>query len=308
VKYNGSTWTVTNVVSQTNAPAGVSCASSTFCMAVDSKGNALKYNGSTWTVTNVDSTRALKAISCPATSFCAAVDGSGYALSYNGTSWTTPANINGSRAFRAISCLSSTTCQAVDASGNVLSYGASGWGPVQNIDAARSLAGISCPSTTFCAAVDGSGYGLTYSAPTSTSQFSWGALGDLPVILSDGTNHYIYGPSGTPVEQVRLGTSIPTYMTYVPSSSAWLTTDAAGNQTGFWRYDAFGTPAYGIPTSPFGFAGEYSDTTTGFSNLRARWYEPQSGGFTTRDPLFSDTGDAYVYANDDPVNATDPTG
>ena len=36
-------------------------------------------------------------------------------------------------------------------------------------------------------------------------------------VVSDGTNDYVYGPSGTPVEQVALATSSPTYMTYSSS-------------------------------------------------------------------------------------------
>lgn len=43
-------------------------------------------------------------------------------------------------------------------------------------------------------------------------------------------------------------------------------------------------------------------------NDRARWYQAQTGGFTTRDPAFASTDTAYTYANADPVNETDPTG
>lgn len=43
-------------------------------------------------------------------------------------------------------------------------------------------------------------------------------------------------------------------------------------------------------------------------NDRARWYEPQDGGFTTRDPWFAATDSAYTYADDDPTQKSDPTG
>jgi RHS repeat-associated protein len=39
-----------------------------------------------------------------------------------------------------------------------------------------------------------------------------------------------------------------------------------------------------------------------------RFYEPQTGGFTTSVPAFSQTEQAYAYAGDNPVNNTDPTG
>jgi RHS repeat-associated protein len=41
---------------------------------------------------------------------------------------------------------------------------------------------------------------------------------------------------------------------------------------------------------------------------RTRFYEPLTGGFTTRDPAFSHTDQAYAYAGDDPVNSADPSG
>jgi RHS repeat-associated protein len=124
----------------------------------------------------------------------------------------------------------------------------------------------------------------------------------------DPSDDYIYGPSTTPVEEVSLSTSTPTYMTYTPTDSSWLITNAAGDETAFYGYDAFGNLAFGTPTSSFGYAGEYTDPSTGFSNLRARWYAPQTGEFTAPDPAFASTDTAYTYANDDPVNESDPTG
>ena len=124
----------------------------------------------------------------------------------------------------------------------------------------------------------------------------------------DRNDDYIYGPSDTPVEEVSLSSSTSSYMTYTPSDSTWLITNASGDEVAFYGYDAFGNSAFGTPTSPFGYAGEYADPSTGFSNLRARWYAPQTGEFTTRDPAFASTDTAYTYAGDDPVNGTDPSG
>jgi hypothetical protein len=39
-----------------------------------------------------------------------------------------------------------------------------------------------------------------------------------------------------------------------------------------------------------------------------RYYDPATGQFLTVDPLVGQTGQAYAYAGDDPVNETDPTG
>jgi RHS repeat-associated protein len=110
-----------------------------------------------------------------------------------------------------------------------------------------------------------------------------------------------------------LASSIPTYLTYSPADDGWLTSNNNGNQTGYWRYDAYGTPTTAgatltTPASPFGYSGQYTDTTTGLLNDRARWYEPQDAGLTTRDPLFATTDTAYGYASDDPVSQDDPSG
>jgi RHS repeat-associated protein len=59
---------------------------------------------------------------------------------------------------------------------------------------------------------------------------------------------------------------------------------------------------------PLRSGGQYADASTGLVNDRARFYEPQTGGFTTRDPDFALTDTAYTYAADDPVNGSDPSG
>lgn len=152
--------------------------------------------------------------------------------------------------------------------------------------------------------------GLSASATTNgaVSQFSWSGTASLALILSDGTNDYIYGPTNQPVEQIALASSAPTYLTYAPSDDTWLSTNEAGDQTGYWGYNAYGDLAFGTPASPFGYSGQYVDSTTGLINDRARYYQPQTGEFISVDPDISDTDTAYTYANDDPIANDDPTG
>jgi len=309
-KYTG-TWATATDIDSTRSIDTVTCVSTTFCVAAGASGYATKYNGISWsTATDADSTRTIKTVVCPTSSLCVAVDTSGYATTYNGTSWATPTDIDGSAALEALSCVSSTSCDATDNAGNVLTYNGTSWSTPTDIDAARSVNAISCVSATFCIAADGSGYVAVYHplSTTGTNQLIWDTNGSLSQVLADSTNDYIYGPNNEPVEQVNLSNSAPTYLTYTASDSSWLATNNAGQQVAFWRYDAFGNLATGTPDSPFGYAGQYTDASTGFSNLRARFYEPQTGGFTTRDPAFSSTDTAYTYAGDDPVNESDPSG
>jgi RHS repeat-associated protein len=160
--------------------------------------------------------------------------------------------------------------------------------------------------------VDASGYATRFAPvsapPPAVSQLDWDTNGSLSLILSNAVYDYVYGPSSTPVEQINLASSAPIFLSYVSSDSTWFTTNVTGDETGFYGFDAYGNLAFGTPTSPFGFSGEYTDATTGFLNMRARFYDTNSGEFLARDPAFLLTDNAYAYADDDPVNSSDPTG
>lgn len=56
------------------------------------------------------------------------------------------------------------------------------------------------------------------------------------------------------------------------------------------------------------YAGEYQDAETGLYYLRARYYDPTTQQFLTRDPLVAATEQAYNYAAGSPLNAKDPSG
>ncbi|HZU13386.1 MAG TPA: RHS repeat-associated core domain-containing protein [Chloroflexota bacterium] len=77
-----------------------------------------------------------------------------------------------------------------------------------------------------------------------------------------------------------------------------------------FSYDAYGTVtgATGTVTSPFGYAGQYTDAESGLLYLRNRYYDPETDQFLTVDPLGSQTQQPYSYATDTPLNVTDPLG
>ncbi|MFG6200442.1 RHS repeat domain-containing protein [Nonomuraea sp. JJY05] len=79
-------------------------------------------------------------------------------------------------------------------------------------------------------------------------------------------------------------------------------------------YDPFGTVTAqtGVKTN-LGYQGEYTDVDTGKVNMHARWYQPGTGTFTSRDtatltPNPSVQANRYTYANASPLTGTDPTG
>ena len=79
-----STWLSPTLIDGGEGLSSVSCTSTTFCMAVDSGGDALRYNGSTWSSPSaIVSGEGLTSVSCTSTSsaFCIAVDYHGNVLS-----------------------------------------------------------------------------------------------------------------------------------------------------------------------------------------------------------------------------------
>ncbi|MGW4897421.1 polymorphic toxin-type HINT domain-containing protein [Kitasatospora sp. NPDC004240] len=81
--------------------------------------------------------------------------------------------------------------------------------------------------------------------------------------------------------------------------------------------DPFGNPRGTQPAASAwagdkGFIGGTKDDTTGLTTLGARHYDPATGRFISPDPLLDPADpqqwNAYAYANNDPVNLSDPTG
>ncbi len=99
------------------------------------------------------------------------------------------------------------------------------------------------------------------------------------------------------------------------SHNVRLLTDAAGNVTDRYDYEAFGPPVAttGTTENAYRFAGERLDPDTGLTYLRARYYDPNSGRFISRDPNEGHLRDPmslhrYLYANVNPAAYQDPTG
>ena len=316
VMFNSGTWGSPVTADSTRNITAISCTSSSFCVAVGASGYATFWNGSTWTPTSssIDGSHTLNGVSCTSTTFCVAVDQSGNALVYNGSTWSS-SDIDGATVLNAVSCISASFCIAVDQTGHAITYNGSSWSSAVGEQAA-ALNAVSCVSVDFCQATDGSGDVVAFLAgtPTPNSQMTWDTSNPA-MLLSDSTNDYVYGPSGEPIEQVNVTSPPPSdnpvFLTYSPTNSTWVATNTSGDELSFYGFDAFGNSAFGTQASPFGFAGQYQDQgtgSTGFYNMRARWFGPQTGEFTTVDPELADTNQAYAYAADDPVNLTDPSG
>jgi RHS repeat-associated protein len=122
---------------------------------------------------------------------------------------------------------------------------------------------------------------------------------------------YLYGDDL--IRQSRNGTE--SYYLYDGLGSTRALADSSGTVTDRYDYEAFGQPLNrtGTTDNSYLFTGEQYDSNLDNYYLRARYYDPDLGGFTQMDtfPGFVEdplTLNAYIYTKDDPVNNTDPSG
>jgi RHS repeat-associated protein len=155
---------------------------------------------------------------------------------------------------------------------------------------------------------NGDGTRMAKTLSAVTTQQTWDGVGGMPLIIQDGTTNYVTGPGGLPLEQIT-SAGVVTYYCQDQLGSTRALTDQTGAVAGTAAFDAYGnaTGSTGMAT-PFQFAGQYLDNESGLYYLRARYYEPATGQFTSRDPAVASTRQPYAYTFDNPLNLTDPSG
>jgi RHS repeat-associated protein len=115
-----------------------------------------------------------------------------------------------------------------------------------------------------------------------------------------------------PVEQIdRSGNVL--YYHHDQQGSTTLLTNSTGTVVGSATYTPSGIATWNFAstntaTTPLAYDGQYTDPDSGLIYLRARWYDPDTAQFTTRDPLEAITGAPYEYAGDNPLNSADLLG
>ena len=159
-----------------SAVDGLSCPTSSFCLAVDGTGDVLEGDPLSGSWRTADTlTSALVSISCASESVCFAVDEAGEVLSSSdptdAAAWSKPEAIG--EPLRSISCASQSLCVAIDQAGGVLASsdpagGASAWQQVR-FDSASPLADVSCAPSGLCVAVGEAGAVIASGDPVSPS-------------------------------------------------------------------------------------------------------------------------------------------
>ncbi|MGW1326855.1 LamG-like jellyroll fold domain-containing protein [Streptomyces antibioticus] len=131
-------------------------------------------------------------------------------------------------------------------------------------------------------------------------------------LANDGTTGYNRTPAGS-LLSLSTGTTKQWALTDQHTDLvAGLTVDGT-SVTGSTSYDPFGTETATTGTTPaVGYQSGYTDPTSGDVNMAARWYQPGTGSFGSRDtwlldPVAQQTN-RYTYTAGNPLNGTDPTG
>jgi RHS repeat-associated protein len=143
----------------------------------------------------------------------------------------------------------------------------------------------------------------------TTNYLTWDAALELPLILSNGTESFVYGPEDMPIEQINTEGKIQ-YLHHDQQGSTRLITGPTGTAEGTVTYGPNGTilGSTGSATTPLGYDAQYTSTDTGLIYMRARTYDPTTAQFLSVDSAVSITREPYVYSGDDPVNEQDRTG
>jgi RHS repeat-associated protein len=186
--------------------------------------------------------------------------------------------------------------------------------------ATQTTAGV---STTF--AYDGDGRRLeakvgSSGAASSITRFDWDPQTYLLTAETDGANAFRrgysfgLGPIGFTSSATGTGVGTTHFLHSDLQGSITAVTGPAGAIESTSSYEPYGRVRSYVPldtnapTSPLGWAGQYTDPD-GQSNLRARRYNPTLGSFTVPDPASATSASAtYTYGNANPMVYSDPSG
>jgi RHS repeat-associated protein len=158
---------------------------------------------------------------------------------------------------------------------------------------------------------------LLTATPNSGTATHFAYTGTGNTLASDGTSTYSRSPTGGLVGIGTPGSSGGGVLAYTDAHK-----DVVGDFTatgtslsGSTAYDPLGNVlATSNQAGQLGYQSGWTDPTTKRVNMAARWYNPATGQFTSRDTIEqpaapnSASFNPFAYADDNPMTGTDPTG
>jgi RHS repeat-associated protein len=175
-------------------------------------------------------------------------------------------------------------------------------------DEANRLVGLTGGSKSTSYVFNGNGQLMSEKTGSAATAFAWDTVAPTPVLLEWGSTSFIYGPGGLPLELIAPKTVFFYHHDQLGSTS--MLTSLVGTKVATYTYTPYGAliSKTGSAANPLLYGGQYRDPESGLYYLQARFYDPATAQFISADPLATLTNTPYAYANDDPINFTDPTG
>jgi RHS repeat-associated protein len=194
-----------------------------------------------------------------------------------------------------------------DAAGNLLSAGSESYG----WDWANRLTSATVNGTMTSYSYDGDGVRVSATAGAVTTPYVWDRVGELPLLVSDGTTRYVH--AGGILAEIDASNAARFHLTDALSSVRGVT-DGTGTLVGTSDYAAFGAVrSTSGTTSRFGYTGEQTDPETGNVFLRARYLDPELGRVVSMDTVQPNAPgtEGYnrcSYVANNPATWSDPSG
>ena len=125
---------------------------------------------------------------------------------------------------------------------------------------------------------------------------------------------YLWGPGVDNLLAVRVGGRNYAALTDI-QGTVWGYADERGEIVARWTYDAWGNvlsedvrvPA--LAAVRYRFQGREFSRATGLTNFRARWYDPTTGRWLSKDPIGLSGGlNLYAFCGNNSLNMRDPMG
>jgi RHS repeat-associated protein len=198
-----------------------------------------------------------------------------------------------------------------DANGNTL---ADASGKSYTWDFENRLTQATVPTTgTTTFRYDPFGRRIQKSGPLGTTNYLYDGFNSLEEIDQNGNVLARYAQTTNtdePLAEFRSGTT--SYYQQDAIGSVSSLSNATGALANSYTYDAFGklTASTGTLANPFQYTGREFDPETGMYGYRARYYDQNTGRFTSEDPLSFGGGNSnmYAYVGNNSTDFIDPFG